>query len=195
MEVEDLRRFVERWHTDRILDAKVDGYVHDCDAKTRSLMCQHCDKPEFLDANHILKGFDHDLHREMLPHRLKTKLRRWFLIALKMEQTTSEKVRFRQNSVNYYQGTHMNRLPHAPDRKPPSLALKSKKEKPKTPSDSQQNVDEHFAISSPRGGRRLPLALAATDQIAVAKANNDENIARLEHFLEGLEDLFCKIRR
>jgi hypothetical protein len=48
------------------------------------------DKPEFLDPNHILKGFERKFDHEMLPHGLKTKLKRRFLMRLKMEQKTSE---------------------------------------------------------------------------------------------------------
>jgi hypothetical protein len=55
MEVEVLRRVVERWGTNPILDAKVEGYVHDRDAKPRSLMRELWDKPESLGPNHILK--------------------------------------------------------------------------------------------------------------------------------------------
>jgi hypothetical protein len=54
-------------------------------------MCELWDKPQFLDRNQILKRFDDKPDHEMLPHGLKTKLWRWFLILLKMEQTTSEK--------------------------------------------------------------------------------------------------------
>jgi hypothetical protein len=86
-------------------------------------------------------------------------------------------------------------LPHAPDRNPPILTLKSRKKKLKLPSDPQEDADEHFATSSLRGGRRPPLVLAATEQIAAAKKENNENIARLQHFLEQTEDLSRKIRR
>jgi hypothetical protein len=41
----------------------------------------------------------------------------------------------------------MNCLPHAPDRKPPILTLKSKKGKLKPPSDPQEDADERFATS------------------------------------------------
>jgi hypothetical protein len=101
MKVEDLRRIVERWCTDPILDAKVEGCVHDRDAKMTLLMRELQGRPEFLDANHSLKGLDRKLDHEMLPHGLKMKLRRWFLILLKMKQTTSEKVRLWRNSVNH----------------------------------------------------------------------------------------------
>jgi hypothetical protein len=101
MEVEDLRRIMDRWRTDPIFDAQVEGHVHDREAKTRPLMRELWDQPEFLDANHSLKRFNRKLDHEMLPHGLKAKLRRWFLIVLKMKQTTSEKVRLRRNSVDH----------------------------------------------------------------------------------------------
>jgi hypothetical protein len=115
MEVEGLRRIVERWRTDPILDAKVEGYVHDCDAKTRSFMRELWDKPEFLDPNHVLKGFGRKLEHELLRHELKTKLRCWFLMLLKMEQ-----MRLWRNPVDYSQGIHTHCLPHVSGRKPRS---------------------------------------------------------------------------
>jgi hypothetical protein len=78
------------------------------------------------------------------------------------------------------------------EKRPSSLS--NPKKRPKPPSDPQEDADEHFATSSPRGGQYWPLdlALTATDQIGVAKTENDENCARLEHFLEQTEDRFAK---
>jgi hypothetical protein len=194
-EVEGLRRIVERWCTDPILDAKGEGYIHDRDAKTRSLMRELWDKPEFLDRNHVLKGFDRNLEHELLPHRLKTKLWHWFIMRLKMEQTTNEKVRLWRNSVNHYQGIHMHCLPHAPDRKPPILTPKSRKKKQEHPSGPQQDTDEPCATSStPRDRPRLR-TVAPTDQTAAATTQNTENIARLENFLEQTQEFLSKLRR
>jgi hypothetical protein len=94
MEVEGVRRILGRWlMVERTANEKVVGYVHDRDAKTRKLIKDIWNKPEFLDPNHVMKGFDRKLGRETQLRGLKCKLRRWFVFLLNMEGTIEEKQR------------------------------------------------------------------------------------------------------
>jgi hypothetical protein len=121
MEVEGVRRLIVRWKADPAIDAKVAGYVHDRDGKTRKMIAELWQKPEMLDPNHLLKSFDRKLDHHPLLQGLKTKLRRWFCALLRMSTATEEKIRLWRNTIQHFQGNHANCLPHPISTKPPPL--------------------------------------------------------------------------
>jgi hypothetical protein len=113
MEVEGVRRIIQRWENSfQEANEKVVSYVHDRDAKTRKLIRELWNKPELLDPNHVTKGFDRKLGSEPSLRGLKSKLRRWFVFLLKLEQTCEEKQRLWCNSSQHYQGVHDGCPPH-----------------------------------------------------------------------------------
>jgi hypothetical protein len=58
MEIQDVGFLTERWKAISDLSEKMFGYVHDQDAKIRSLIRSMCDKPEFVDPIRMLKGIN-----------------------------------------------------------------------------------------------------------------------------------------
>jgi hypothetical protein len=174
MEVEGVRRIIRRWQThEPATNAKVSAYVHDRDAKTRKLLRELWNKPELLDPNHILKGFERKLGGYSELRGLKSKLRRWFVFISKLEETQEEKRRLWLNSSNHYQGIHDACRPHPPIVNPP-LQL------PTSPSRQISAVDEVTGQSAQKVTRQ---SKEKVSQIRL-------KIAHLEQFLRETEDLF-----
>jgi hypothetical protein len=72
MEVEGVRRTVNRCHADKTLNSKVVAYVHDRDGKTKKLLAKIWPgKRELLDLNHAMKPFDRKLNKNQKLNRRK----------------------------------------------------------------------------------------------------------------------------
>jgi hypothetical protein len=93
MEVEGVRRLTERWKVIPGLSEKLLGYVHDRDAKARSLIKSIWGKPEFLDPSQALKGLNAKLDAWPLLCELKTKIRGWFIFLFGWKKLPMKRLR------------------------------------------------------------------------------------------------------
>jgi hypothetical protein len=63
MEIEGVRRIVNRWREYENLNTKIIACPHDRDGKTRQLLGELWPgKNEVLDPNHVIKSFDRQLN-------------------------------------------------------------------------------------------------------------------------------------
>jgi hypothetical protein len=220
MEVEGVRRIITRWQqVYQRANEKVAFYVHDRDAKTRKLISELWNKPELLDPNHVLKGFDRKLGADPGLRGLKTKLRSWFVFLLKLEETEQEKRRLWLNSSNHFQGIHDGCLPHPHIPNPPLKILTNPSGRLASIETGAWAVDEILGFEARKAGRppaskpsrcQKPDFSQVTGQSSeTLTGQRSEKVTRqsaekvtqirakiehLEHFLRDTEDLFCRIR-
>jgi hypothetical protein len=92
VEVDAIRRIVNRWRENENLNTKVIAHVHDRDGKTRKLLGKLWPgKQERLDPDHAIKSFDKKLNNGPVLGGIKQKLRRWFAFLLHMNISSQEK--------------------------------------------------------------------------------------------------------
>jgi hypothetical protein len=108
MEVEGVRRLIRRWKD----DPKVVAFCHDRDAKTARIIRELWGIAEFLDKNHVTKCFDRRIEKISLLSGLKTKLRKFFKVILKLDDGIDQKKAYWANALQHYQGNHNHCLPH-----------------------------------------------------------------------------------
>jgi hypothetical protein len=108
MEVEGVRRLIRRWKD----DSRVVAFCHDRDAKTASTIRELWGIDELLYKNHVTKSFDRKLDKVPLLNWLKTKLRKFFKVVLKLDEGIDQKKAHWVNALQHFQGHHKHCLPH-----------------------------------------------------------------------------------
>jgi hypothetical protein len=113
MEVEGIHRLIPRWKD----DSRVVAFCHDRDAKTAKVIREKWGIDELLDKNHVTKSFDRRIQKTSLMDGLKIKLRKFFKVVLKLDESIDQKQAHWENAVQHYQGNHEHCLPHRADKK------------------------------------------------------------------------------
>jgi hypothetical protein len=93
MEIEGIRRLIERWKTSSGLSVRALGYVHDRDVETRSLIRSRGDTPEFHDSDYVLQRLTVKFDAQPVLCELKSQTRRWFIFLIRIEESADEKIR------------------------------------------------------------------------------------------------------
>jgi hypothetical protein len=190
MEVEGVHRLIERWKVIPGFGEKVLGYVHDRGAKTCSVIKSIWGKPEFLDANHVLKGLYAKLDARPLLCGLKTKIPRWFIFRVRMEEIPDEKIRLCRNSVFHYHGIHTDCLPHRQDRESPPVRVPDDILAIIEAADTDQSSEgSRSRIKRRAKGRVTSRGRKTLDEAREIIKRNAEKTTCLEVFLQETEEL------